>query len=618
MSMDRSLCPQLWKSILFHLLVGCAFAGVLTLPSFLEYRYSQGNSLWSLTGVDEGYYLSQMLDAGKPDWPMSFYEKESAESVQLQRTNLPPTIIINLLGKSLLAPLGRDVLKVNLCLDVFLVCVAYLCFFLFYYGLRNDWRSACTASIVTIALPWLYWPEYWFELSRQRFFDLLVWAPIGPHTTIPALRSLYTQASLPVFFLVLFFLNRALLTTGDSRRLLIAGMLHGLLFYLYFFAWLSAGVLIALILSGAMWIERRRLSTFCLDAASLGGASFVISAPGLYMLSRSSYGAALYHELFGSYWYFSPTAVVIGIAGAFLSYCFRSRRWIALSWLIVAALSFGQLLLMNLQPILSSFIAPFRGPQIYYHPLFGGVIVNVLLGQLFQCTDRLIGRATSLLSLSLVLLALLPSFRASQEVSRDYSGSDPDYFKTDFSNFIAYVKEETQGTDVIAMPTARTLFQKKPASVFDLTPLPNGLYALANRRILFQEWALTPTLSPVERMTRELLLGWLISGTPQPLWPCDGLLDDLSDDLFTLTWSATKILRHEQCEATTALRSEFSLCDALAEYQISYLALKSSHFRMLQDPSSRNLQLDWTAPHGSFSLFSFDQDGYRKRHCPTS
>ncbi|MGA1192422.1 MAG: hypothetical protein ACO3XO_09095, partial [Bdellovibrionota bacterium] len=130
--------------------------------------------------------------------------------------------------------------------------------------------------------------------------------------------------------------------------------------------------------------------------------------------------------------------------------------------------------------------------------------------------------------------------------------------------------------------------------------------------------AMTLTLSPNELMTRELLLGWLISGTPQPLWPCVGLLDELPGDMFTLTWSATKIFRHELCEATTLLRSDFSLCDALEKYKINYLALKRAHLKVLEDPSSRNLQLEWVAPHESLSLFSFDQDGYRKRHCPTS
>ncbi|MCC6954442.1 MAG: hypothetical protein IT290_10015, partial [Deltaproteobacteria bacterium] len=480
-----------------------------------------------VSDVDELCYLPRTIDIGAGVSPSRFFIEHTAEVSRLQVALNEPYSLPEVVFGSLAAVLHIPAFCLGLLLDVILVWATYVITARCFRLLSPSSLAAEIGVLMYIAFPLLFPLDQWVQTDLS-WTGFLVAADVGATSGLPAVRGLSTQTSYIFYSLFLLSLVRAFL--GDSprgklRSFALAGLWSGVLIHVYFFAWVTSFVLAGLAMLGVLLFRSRALGTgfgeMVKGGFAFGIAHLLVATPGvLVMMFGSGFHSVTKFPELRAYWYFTIEVFGVLIATTWLlvktrrSDDRRLRVILTLLW----TLPLAQLLLMNLQPILATFLTPFRFVHLYLHPLFTGLLTTLLVSRIVR-----LRRKSRLLGLAIVLL--FPFIRPvnverlKQSSKTLFATFRPEGTKDELQRLIDLLRETLKPNDVLAVMSAHEVYRDIPGG-YIWRALPNVLNAFTGNPLLHQHWVLPVDISGRETLERELVLTWLFTGRPHLLVPC--------------------------------------------------------------------------------------------------
>lgn len=600
------------SSLLLLVVQALAFSILLNISSIYDYKRSGGASFRSFSEADELIYLPQALNTANGKTANAFYFEHSNEAPTSLAFNRPTMFLefgIGFLAKFFnLSPV-----EIGLVLDLICAFAAYLVFIFFFRLIAGCRLIAELGVFITLLIPWTFAIDQYFNIPIW-WTEFLISSPIGQNGNVPILRGISTQISYPIWGCVLYATLCAISNPGHREKWTrIAGVLSGILIYVYFFAWLSSvAVFSVLVVLNVREKEFPQTLSAIFHTLSLFFVYHILFA--FYgILASMSFGSDGFPTAaaIGNYWYLSLEVVLILAIVALIMYRFgvSQRNFILLSILVTCLVS--QLVLMNLQPIIKVAIAPYHFPQLYFQPLFGGVLGVIICNKLFSSPFL-----RKFMLACIYLLIVVAFYSISILRTNLFAKTAPSIAENE--ELVNYLNNSVSDTSVVALISFALPFEEEAPPVFSWRAEPSLIYALTNLPIFHQYWLAISGTSPEETIKRELALGWLFTGKPRLLWPCiDGDID-LPGDLFYLTWTSHLFLRKELCKATKEVRTSYSACEIVQDFKIDYVLWESefdfqpiAHFDSIMKPV-------WQSSEERYKLYSFSKKNATRQFCSGS
>jgi hypothetical protein len=531
----------------------------------------------NLDDWDEAYYLALPYDAKRlfeaVGSPLSLTINE------LLPSNIPHEVVDLVFAQLLLVVEVSPVILASI-FDLILVPASTVAFFVLFAQLGFGVWASVIAAATSVFLPWIGAWSALFPITSAGTSSLAM-VPHNFFPSLPAERAIYTQLSIPFFALSLALLARLLKENWRPLRLAaILGATHGLLLYLYFFAWGSAVVLtvitpICLSLAG---VPKFRLRNAVLGMTVYLTSLGLISAPGIAILFG---GGELItpgpqHTLadpfpFYRYWFLSPFDLMIGAAALIavrLTLRCRDSQLkgppkldhspITLALVLLAGSSFAIHVLMNLQPILGRWLTPYHFPLFYLHPLISGLLI-VLLTEFVRSRRGQLTLTTTCLIATLAQ-SWLPLFSASS-LRSDWAEE-----RELFGKLSAFKRYSLQ---VASLPFSSV---DPLSNKLEYLLLPYWVKTLGEQQSLSQFMGFSPDRDLLVR--RELLLGVLFFGEPRLIGPCPDQRDiDIHGDILTGAEAFHSFQRRIDCSIGDKIRETISSCQLISSLESKQLYL---------------------------------------------
>lgn len=599
--------PLIDWNLCFRSLIFCF---LLNAPYLIEWFRYQGFSPYNFSDADETIYLRLALLFGQGKYlDALFYEQNQQvgfSQILGSYPFAPLDLLVGIFGQFFnLAPT-----TLGLVLDLVFCFLSYFCFTLFFRRLTTHTAIADLSTIITLCLPWMFSPTRYFHFDLP-FIGQLAGPSFINHSTLPVLRAVHTQASYPFFALTLYFFSLSI--TSSTRQRLYAslgGMMCGLSLYCYFFAWatLWAILLVFPFLFGKCFRPRQGMfDKFAASYIWFAISNLLISVPAFYLLldyKQKTETLGLAGQALTEQWFFSGEdflvlIVLLSISAFLKNPILRSRLILS----FVMASMACEFIVMNIQPVLGTYLVPIHFLVFYTHPLFGGLLTLLLF-------DTIRGFPT-LHRIGNIVLTLLISL-AIWNSARKVSGFSHDI---EFDELVQFVATSTPSDAVITMLPFKKPFDQN-ARYSAWRPDPDYLQALAGRHLLaHQWWASCYQVDQKEHLKRELALSWLYSGVIQPLQPCYESLLDTSPDRYFQQWVAMQLWRIETCTLLQTLQTSYRPCDILMNFKISYIIWEPSFGLEQPDWYNEILQPKWRSSSGKYLVFEFLTDRASQKFC---
>ena len=215
------------------------FAFILNLPSICLFFDSSGLSPHLFSDWDEPLYLPFALSLGKFSLHQIITGNLDLSAIHLPLAfPVPHNLTDWLVGKAANI-LQFSPVQLGLFLDLLTSAISYFAFTVFFRALSSNYFAAeCVAGIFLI-FPWLL--PFTQHLPPFNISNFII-VPEAGYVTLPILRSIYVQLSYPIWALALY------LGLVSDKSKFLAGVISGLLAYIYFFSWAATISIISLIL----------------------------------------------------------------------------------------------------------------------------------------------------------------------------------------------------------------------------------------------------------------------------------------------------------------------------------------------------------------------------------
>ena len=588
---------RIFRAALFSVFVNLGSAFVLLRFGALH--------ILSFSGVDELAYLPQSLKLASGHPPTFFHKELDTPYVPganlLDSHSTPLDIAVGSLGNLL----GFAPAELGFALDLICVFLCYLLFSKFFQLFAENKLYAEVAAIIALAIPRLFAIDGLF-LLQSPFGEFVLNEKISVTSALPFVRGVYTQLSYLFYPMVLGLGSFAILNRYNLRAFFFSGLLAGLSIHLYFFAWAAGCLLIPVtaciyFLGARNWREGGWRS-FLFGMLVFGIASLSGSLLGLYSILFGAGGLTTVDAPeVGWYWYFSPEVFFLLVSCLLCSWFSTSLspkgRLIAS---ICAGCFFLQLFFMNAQAALGVIISPFRIVSIYLQPIVTGLFTIVVFRFLERFQSNRLTMVTACLLLAVVFV---PATRKHVEAY---------HFKESWLDYelSKYLVENTEVDSVLAIWLTTGVLDFVPET-YPLRLLPTTVAATSGRPILAQSWIIPRGLDLAQLTGRELLLGWLYTGTPRFAVPCIEKIP-FPGDLLTLTWTGHLHIRKSMCELQE--KKKLDKCVLLNSFTVDYVLWDLAN-RSIPTEVEPFLSKVWQFSEGEAVLYRFDQDAAIRTLC---
>lgn len=560
--------------------------------------------------IDEYLYLSKSkaVASGLPADTFFYLEHKNSSSVLLEIfrrpsaiTDLAVGVFANLLSlKNFYFGLALDLICSFFCFAFLSQC--------FYLCLGKVVESYIGAAI-SIFFPFLLVPTS----SSSMFFPLFSalfgewYQPTYRDFSLPVFRGVYTQVSEVVYAAGLYLLAKSWRATDPRFKVLPQWILAGLSFYVYFFCWVTLVELI-----GSFFLLRAVLNgkndwRQSLRTHALGFfLHLIIILPGLFILHAGRIGGIVATDSIRKYYFFSWFPLLSAIPLLILGFRMKDRQ-LALPLLLLGTMAALELLLMNIQTILSQVIAPYHFTRYYLHPILSGLgsaLIVLTLRQTKYWRPVFYG----------MLVPYFVCWIGFQE------SSALTVFKSQFGSFqhelldlVLYLQRSTPKDSVINVMQDWAPFRAEAGEEFSSREFPVAIASLAERPILSQDWQYQPP-ELTDVVFREFASSWYYSGSLNFLWPCPTEIK-LPGDIFVLTWTALLIHRQQQCALTKEIVSTLNPCKVLHMFKTDYVLWESWMNNYSDTHLTSIADLVWSSNTGIYRLYKIDHQKVENLAC---
>lgn len=585
------------------------FSLILNLPYLVEWFDYQGSSPHNFNDADETIYLRLALLFGEGKYLDALFYEHNQQVGFSQILGSYPFAALDLLVGIFGTFLNLSPTTLGLVLDLVFCFLSYFCFTLFFRQLTTRKGIADLSTVVTLCFPWMFSPTRYFHFDLPLIQHVAAPSFIN-HSTLPVLRAVHTQASYPFFALTLCFFICSILSPMRRRYAVLSGLMCGLSLYCYFFAWatLWAILLVFPLFLGKLLAPRRihfkeLTETYVWFAVS----NLVVSIPSFYLLfayKHKTEALGLAGQALTRQWFFSIEDFLVLILLLIIS--IRAKRLPSESKIILnfaMATIACEFLVMNIQPVLGTYLVPIHFLVFYTHPLLSGLVMLLLFDAVLRFST--LRKISNIVFALLISLAIWNSLRKVSRFTHD----------TEFDELVHFVQTSTPADAVVAMIPFH-----KP---FDLTARysgwrsdPDYLQALTGRHLLsHQWWASCYQIVPEEHSRRELALSWLYSGVVQPLQPCYKELIDTSPDRYFQQWVAMQLWRIETCSYLQSLQTSYRPCNILRDFKVSHVVWEPALGLSYPNWFDTLLQQKWQSSSGKYIVYEFFPDRALQHFC---
>lgn len=597
----------------FLILRGLLFTVFLNSLEIYTFFSAEPQARYLYNGIDEIVYLPRSIKIAQGKSPHSYYYEHDVSLSTIDILTSQPSALLDWSVGSLALLFGLSPLCLGFVLDLLFGCVSYCVVCIFFKTFTEHQMNAEVATLVALLFPFHFALERYLQLPVP-FPQIFTSSVLGQTSGLPVVRGIYTQVSYPLYFGALALLTRSLKIEGSHiNSLFVSGILGGLLLLIYFFAWGSFAVIASGMLLFDTLLRRETIASRLrqlFSRCSRFFSGFLLgSLFGLYVMAVGTYTTKNYASAeFTRYWYFSSELLIQLIISLLFLFIARRDRGLKLLCMIDVVCFICQLALMNLQPLLATFISPFRFVQLYLNPIVAGSIGLALAEWLrrFPLTRRL------RISLCIVL-GMAVGFKYFDfhkfDAQHDHRSADV--------QLITHIQYELPEDAVIALITFSFPFTQEMPQIYSWRAVPLYLNLATGRYVLHQGWMVTSEITAEENFKRELLLGWLYSSRLQLQMPCP-LHVDLPGDLYFMTWTAHQIFREVDCKRAQSILQKENTCDLLKELKVDYVLVESDFPFSPPAAAAQFFQRRWQSTDGRYTLYSFSQQDAREAVCAST
>jgi len=588
-------------------LIATAFAIGINITGILGQLLDIQNPKFLLNGIDEISYLNHSISIAEQRSPDRYYlENDKTVPFKELLFSYRGSLVDYTFG-SLPRLLNLSTPAYGLALDLFFSLLSFYCFYLFFYELYRDRFLATFNTTVALIAPQFLCLETYFHFKFPNLTHF-VSSPIGMVSGLPIQRALYTQVSYPLFALAMFYCIRGL-KKDQSINFLYSGILSGLLIFVYFFAWGSSLLLIGLISFVIPILCQRpklNLSKLLFRPILFILGSLIFSVPGMFILKSGGEGTVLKFDAISQYFYLPGVVSVLLFATLTANLLFNLKPIYKLIYAILSCCFISQIALMNLQPLLGSFLAPYRFIQLYIHPIVSTSLLSLPI--IFFSHTNLKSISRYIFCLLLLVLTYRP-LRMVLDLGQARTN------KSDLEEIVAKINNSTNPSSVIAVLGINSPFSETIPKYFPLRTEPNLINTLTGRYLLHQDWIILKKDISIEALEREMLQGYLFTGEPRLLWPCTGFQTELPGDLFDLTWTVKLLLREQLCFKSRQLIENPDICKIAKKYQFDYLVWEHKLLENKPPLLNQIYETVWTSSSKDMELLHINRDELIKSAC---
>lgn len=593
--------PLIYRAAIFSVLVN-----IPTLVALIRYG---GYSNLAFSDWDEPFYLPLALKLG---------DDLLRGSLSLTQLSFPHDFFLAIIGS---IPRLCGIRPI-----VFGALSDLLCCFASYWALVNLFKLAARcdsfrndlSAIVAIMFPWMMSVSEALDLHSD-LIPTLTFAAHHYFESRPVFRGLSTQYSFVLFVLAIWlFLNS---TENQETPLLMrfwAGVVGGLLLYVYFFAW---GAFYAMA-GFYMLLEWRlpakapprtlliRQSVFVIAsvAASAPGILFLLQSTGMRMAGPQEYFQIMNSALsLGDYWFLSPinTIVIVCLGAILISPSLRTRLLsggktddaVPTAYPLFWALLCAEFLLMNSQPILRTRLEPYHFPLFFLHPLGSGLIFCIAQSW-FSCSK-------GIRTLFIAGVLLMPSFGVLALTMRVSHATPDETERTEMFRFLA--EGLPRDSAVATLPFSRQFSRSKITPDYKL--LPYWIKTLSGKESF--SLLLEAGQSIRTSVERELAISWLYTGQIEMLLPCPVNQPNFASDILTGATAFEEVTRLTVCHLAERIKNQTTPCHLLKSFRIDYI-VEEPDGPVKQSPLVTPI---WQSSSGSYRILKFNQASAMNQYC---
>lgn len=598
-----------------RLLILCVgIAALFVFPAFYIDVESGGSDPRVFNDWDEAHYLSLLRDAERvTTQSLITWENGRLAVFDKLQTHIPHRLSDVFVGWVYKVS-GVSITTFSILLDFTCISVSLLILTLCFSMLRGENVNECSpvslaSAMAVLFIPWL--SSEIFHLLPDHIGPMIRSKSHNGFPSFPVMRAVYTQLSLPLFFLGFLSIIRFVQSRGANRFALVASILcAAVLAYVYFFAWLALTFVVASFLFFGLLFRLLSLrpllpsllfgavlyTLICFPALQVLFPDGEVFVPGLASLNRALYVKSFHRQL----WYFNPLEGLIVILLAWR--VFRSRERILdptvlLLFCMLAVLA-TKFPLMNLQPIIGRGLTPYHFPLFYLDPLLSGLFVAMCFR--FVPSARVQRMFLGVLAFTVLIV---PVYRFIQLRRQTPEWSEE-------RELLKYLEEESRVLNIVTMPFQEP-FNYEDRVTFLL--LPYWIRTLTEHEMVM-EFAIFDN-DRLRLMQYELLLGWIYGEKLGRIAYCPGPIGELYvEDLLQGAEAFFEWQRYWDCQLSREIELESSLCSLLHQFPIDFI-LEQDGIPTSFENISRFLSKSWSSSGGAYTLYEFDARAAQEEFC---
>lgn len=578
---------------IFVIFISLLFSLALNCKGFYGYFLNKSN-FFNLS-PDEPYYLTLSRDFAQSLHSESyFYELKKVISFKELLLYRPAAWLDIVFGK-LAFFLNVSVVELSFFTDLITSFTCFYLLFYFYFKLSNSILASFMATLSMLGFATVFQLRHYFSIFYYYIGNILVTS--FPVNDLAVTRSIATQISFPIFIICLYALLKYINGNIKKYYSTYVSIISATLFYIYFFAWGAACVLISLAFVGSLFSEstRKNIKEHTIEII---GASFLhifLIIPGIWIsLSYGYSGVASFDEL--RKFLYSPLDLIIILL--FLIFILIKSNNIKIKKVITLAIIciFAEIICGNFQPLLKKGLAPYHFAELYIRPLLLGCII--LYTYLKLDSSKFFFIPKIMLTIFLIVIFIMKNiFPVEKPITIERE------------HLFEYLKQNTAKDAVIAMKITEQSSYNGIPDYFPYIKMPQLIYLYTNRHILNSEWVLNPNNINFNGLLRERLLSVLLNNKDELLWPCLENPPKLPGDIFYLTWTYYLYNRYNICSKFSKEIKKISTCEVIKKYKVDYLLLENS------STEASYLKKVWQSPKGTYSIYQISKSLLLEEYC---
>jgi hypothetical protein len=589
----------------FILIRAVIFSLCMLAPTIWEHHRSDGMSFNIFHDSDEIVYLNIAKGYAEHIGNLGIYKEHSHQKSfsELLHNHRPDHFISHYLLGMFSKKLNLNVTTLNILLDFFFIITSYFVLTLFIYNVTSSkhlkWE---VVTISMLLLPFITSIENYFRLTPILNNSIVYESIINPPFILEAFE---TQFSILWMSICLFIWSHPNLK--KLRKLLLLGILHGMLIYIYVLAWIYLFIFIAILLSLESIRKKLSFKQFFLKNILFIISSLTISAYGIYLIAGLNFGSYSdeLKEVINGVYYLPAEWLILSIVLLVTYFVTASHSCFSKPLLILTAAILSELIVLNVQPITQIFTTGIYISAIYIRPLVTAMFLVIIFN--FEITILRKHGNIKLLVLGLNLVTLFSCFYV-----LSLHKVDEEQIST-----LHFIRNSDIKNKTFAVITFKPPFSDS-TNEWNVRWEPNAFAVTTDNYLLHENlFSLNLEKFKDESILRELLLGLIFKGKPSLIRPCKKHITTIPQQLFFLPWMISESSRITACNSQESLIMNPDPCALSSMFSVDYILLESDLIKSLPEVTLKFSQLKWRSPGGKYEIYSYDMEKKIEHYCKT-